>query len=66
MTTIEINGKIYDVDKERIADDLAQLQCQLNAATRSLWLKTGEKKTQAEYKITFLQGKIKKLQEYLG
>ena len=66
MKTIEINGEIYEINKEQIADELAQCQCQLNAATRSLWMKTGEQKTKAEYKITFLQGKIAKLQEYLA
>ena len=52
-------------NNEMIADELAQCEAQLAAAMRILPLRTGEKKTATEYKITFLTAKIERLAEIL-
>ena len=49
----------------QIKNELAQCEAQLLAAIRVLPLRSGEKKTATEYKITFLSAKIEKLNEFL-
>jgi len=53
-------------NKTQIENALAQCEAQLSAAMRVLPLRSGEKKTATEYKITFLSGKVAKLKEFLG
>lgn len=51
---------------EMIADEIAQCEAQLAAATRVLPLRSGEKKAETEYKISFLKAKIEKLAEFIN